>query len=108
MDKTQCPHCERNCVPKLWHYRPAFGALRYMATQHLCPFCGGVMYQSGGQLTLFGWLVVVAASTIFGIGFIAQLFKSQDITEVFIGLGSLVFWGFIVYLLYKRFSGRRR
>ncbi|RFB70842.1 hypothetical protein DZB54_09425 [Herbaspirillum sp. 3R-3a1] len=66
------------------------------------------MYQSGGQLTIFGWLVVIVAGLIFGLGFIAQLFKSQDITEVFIGLGSLAFWGFIAYQLYKRFSGRRR
>jgi hypothetical protein len=66
------------------------------------------MYQSGGQLTISGWLVVVVAATIFAIGFIAQLFKSKDITEVFIGLGSLAFWGVIAYQLYKRFSGRRR
>jgi len=103
LDKIECPHCRRQCVPKLWHYRPAFGALRYMATQHLCPFCGGVMYQTGGQLSFFGWLVTLIVGSIFAVGLVAQLFKSKDVTEVLTGIGSVVFWGFIAYKLYKRF-----
>lgn len=66
------------------------------------------MYQSGGQLTLFGWLVVFVVGGIVGIGFIAQLFKSRNLTEVILGLGSLAFWGGIAYIVYKRSSRRRR
>lgn len=74
-----------------------------MSTQHLCPFCGAVMYQTGGKLNFLGWVVSILAGTIFGVGFIAHLFKSQDFGEVLVGLGSLAFWGFIAYQLYKRF-----
>lgn len=66
------------------------------------------MYQSGGQLTIFGWLVALTVGGAVGVGFVAQLFKSQNITEVVLGLGSLAFWGGIAYLIYRRSSGRRR
>ncbi|MCW5299416.1 hypothetical protein DXT88_14655 [Herbaspirillum lusitanum] len=79
-----------------------------MVTQHLCPFCGGVMYESGGKLTALGWSVTVLMGAIFCVGFIAQLFKSKNIIDISIGLGSLAFWGFIAYQLFKRFSKRRR
>src|SRR5260370_357552 len=46
MDQIECPHCQRQCIPKLWHYSPIFGGLRYMATQHICPFCGGGIFST--------------------------------------------------------------
>lgn len=104
MDQIECSHCHRQCIPKLWHYRPAFGGLRYMATQHICPFCGGVMYQTGGQLNFFGWIAAIFFGAIFGIGIVAQFMKSKDIVEVITFAGSILFWGFIIYKLYKRFS----
>lgn len=41
-----CPKCGRQVTPKLWHVRKK---LSHMVTQHLCPFCGAVMYESGGE-----------------------------------------------------------
>lgn len=56
MDKVECPGCHRHCVPRLWHYSPFLGgSLRYMKTQHLCPFCGTVMYESGGEINPICW-----------------------------------------------------
>ncbi len=55
MDKVQCDQCGKSCVPRLWHYTPI---LRYMKTQHICPFCGSCMYESGGGLTLFGKVLI--------------------------------------------------
>lgn len=37
-------------VPRLWHY--GGGALSYAKIQHLCPFCGTVMYETGGGVKL--------------------------------------------------------
>lgn len=68
-DLISCPRCGRRVVPRLWHY--GGGALLYMRTQHLCPFCGVVMYESGGGirwgcvmpvlafLVLAGWLFIL-------------------------------------------------
>ena len=63
MEKVPCQFCGKSCIPKLWHYAPLFSSLstipvRYMKTQHLCPYCGGVMYESGGGLTFLGKLLI--------------------------------------------------
>ena len=42
----ECPRCGRRVVPRLWHY--GGGLLSYVKVQHLCPFCGVAMYESGG------------------------------------------------------------
>lgn len=47
-----------------------------MKTQHICPLCGVAMYETGGQITVFGkfaavfflGLAVSFAMTISGIG----------------------------------------
>lgn len=45
-EKIECPRCGREVVPRLWHVRKR---LSHMVTQHLCPFCGAVMYETGGE-----------------------------------------------------------
>lgn len=47
-DRITCNGCGREVVPRLWHY--GGGRLTYMKTQHLCPFCGVVMYETGGGM----------------------------------------------------------
>lgn len=59
MDQVECPKCQKSAIPKLWHYRPFLGRFRYAKTQHLCPFCGCCMYETGGQITWFGRIVLV-------------------------------------------------
>ena len=45
-ESIKCPHCGRSVVPHLWLTGGDF--LTYKRTQHLCPFCGVVMYETGG------------------------------------------------------------
>lgn len=45
-ESIKCPHCGRAVVPRLWLTGGDF--LTYKRTQHLCPFCGVVMYETGG------------------------------------------------------------
>ena len=45
-EPIRCPHCGRAVVPRLWLTGGDF--LTYKLTQHLCPFCGVVMYETGG------------------------------------------------------------
>lgn len=68
-ERIACTTCGRRIVPRLWHY--GGGRLSYMRTQHLCPFCGTVIYESGGGvrwgcvapalafLVLAGWLFIL-------------------------------------------------
>lgn len=62
-----CPRCGREVVPRLWHY--GGGRLTYMKIQHLCPFCGVVMYETGGGVRRGCWVLLA----IFGLLFAAQL-----------------------------------
>ena len=45
-ERIPCPKCGRQVTPRLWHVRKR---LSHMVTQHLCPFCGAVMYETGGE-----------------------------------------------------------
>jgi len=60
------------------------------------------MYESGGQLTIFGWLVTVIVGGALAVGIVAQLLKSSDATEVIGGIGSIFLWGFVVYKIVRR------
>lgn len=45
-ERIECPNCRREVVPRLWLTGGDF--LTYKTTQHLCPYCGVVMYETGG------------------------------------------------------------
>lgn len=63
-EPIQCPHCGRAVVPRLWLTGGDF--LTYMRTQHLCPYCGVVMYETGGTYKR-GPLVVTAVALCLGL-----------------------------------------
>ena len=65
--RVTCQGCGRPVVPRLWHY--GGGRLTYMTTQHLCPFCGVVMYETGGGVRRGCWMLLA----IIGLLFVAQL-----------------------------------
>lgn len=52
-----CRNCSRNIVPRLWHYTQ-FGVTR---TQHICPFCGIVLFVSGPQGAIAGIFALLNA-----------------------------------------------
>lgn len=45
-DPIKCQNCGRSVVPRLWLTGGDF--LTYMTTQHLCAYCGIVMYETRG------------------------------------------------------------
>ena len=65
-ERVRCPHCSRAVVPRLWLTGGDF--LTYKTTQHLCPYCGVVMYETGGTYkraptivtVVFACLVLIA------------------------------------------------
>jgi hypothetical protein len=70
-DLITCSGCGRQVVPRLWHY--GGGTFAYMRTQHLCPFCGAVMYETGGGVK-WGCLAPVLL-LIFVLAVLGYLFN---------------------------------
>ena len=72
-ERIACTSCGRRIIPRLWHY--GGGRLTYVKTQHMCPFCGAVLYETGGgvrrgcllALAVFGLLFVALAAFIISI-----------------------------------------
>jgi ribosomal protein S27E len=60
-DRIPCRGCGRNIVPRLWHY--GGGRLSYATTQHLCPFCGVVLYETGGGVR-WGCVIILLLFTL--------------------------------------------
>jgi len=66
-ERIDCNKCGKKCTPRLWHLKGGF--FRRKRIQHLCPYCGSVMYESGGGVGLgvigLGVLFVVYAASTF-------------------------------------------
>ncbi|NNM67797.1 MAG: hypothetical protein HKM06_07295 [Spirochaetales bacterium] len=89
MDTVRCPNCQKNVVPKLTWYRPSPEILRKTATQHICPFCGVVMYETGGGGNLLakilGVLVVLGLSEVLFTS-VGKFLSSSHLTAIFTAL----------------------
>lgn len=56
-DRVQCDKCGKRCVPRLWHNRGGSDWISLMfndSIEHICPFCGVLMYTSGGGVSWVG------------------------------------------------------
>lgn len=62
-ERIACTACGRRIVPRLWHY--GGGSFTYMRTQHLCPFCGVVLYETGGGVRRGCLLALAAFALLF-------------------------------------------
>jgi predicted RNA-binding Zn-ribbon protein involved in translation (DUF1610 family) len=60
-DTIACTSCSRNIVPRLWHVTN----FRVTRTQHICPFCGRVLYITGPSRAVF--FVLGALNAFFRI-----------------------------------------
>lgn len=108
LDMIECPNCHRQCVPRLWHYKPFLGQVRYLTTQHICPFCGSVMYETGGKVTPLGWGSIILFGGSLGCIVIAINAPGFDVVSAVASLIGLAVWAGIFYGLYrfvKRFLG---
>lgn len=60
---VRCPACGRSVVPRLW-LKNERSVVMYRTSQHLCPYCGVVMYESGGGVN---WPVVMFLLAVFAV-----------------------------------------
>lgn len=61
-ERVRCPHCSRAVVPRLWLTGGDF--LTYKTTQHLCPYCGVVMYETGGTYKRVPTIITAASAGV--------------------------------------------
>jgi hypothetical protein len=62
------------------------------------------MYESGGEISGLGWVIVGLLGVILVIAMVAQLLKSKNATEVTEIVASTLIWGFLGYQILKRFK----
>lgn len=72
-DRIACRNCRRNIVPRLWHY--GGGRLSYATTQHLCPFCGVLLYETGGGVRWGCLIILLLFTSPFIVLFIVTLVR---------------------------------
>lgn len=107
MDTIECHRCHRQCVPRLWTYRPWPGSLRYLRTQHQCPFCGNVMFETGGQLTTFG-ISVLFIGALFALYIALQIYAPTLHAGMIVAwLFEIGFWAVVIRFIYNMIRKRR-
>lgn len=93
MDHVICQNCNHEVVPRLWSYSPMLiGRLTYLRTQHQCPLCGAVMYESGGGLTIPGTIALTFLIALLG-SFIPDL---GAIGNAIVSLAGTLVLGFLM------------
>lgn len=74
-DKIECDRCHSKVTPQINIHEPFWGGqLRYAISQHICPNCGYVMFEDGGEYST-SKIVLVVLSALFPL-FILILFAS--------------------------------
>jgi ribosomal protein S27E len=67
---VKCPECGQAVVPRLL-FTGERSPITYRKAQHICPFCGVIMYKTGGGVN---WMAVVILLTILGLCTLVLLF----------------------------------
>lgn len=62
----KCKNCGSSVIPSLLQTDDSW--YEYSSTQHVCPLCGVVMFETGGEIRTEIKLVALAIITIFAFG----------------------------------------
>jgi hypothetical protein len=111
MSEVLCNSCQKTSVPRLLHRNPIFShllfiRLRYSKTQHICPFCGTCMYETGGEFTLLAKFLFFYFA-IPGVIIDVMTIKHQDpvyIVVPYIFCISVMLWWRPLTNAYKKIS----
>lgn len=74
----------------------------------MCPFCGSVMYETGGHITMLGWFCILLLGGLFACIVLAINVPGFNIVSALAILVGFGIWAAIFYGLYrvvKRFIG---
>jgi ribosomal protein S27E len=59
---VRCPECSRAVVPRLL-FKGERNPIAYRKAEHICPYCGAIMYETGGGMN---WWAVLILLIVFG------------------------------------------
>jgi len=89
--------CGAKVIPRLWH---VYGNLFFNTlTQHICPICGVVMYETGGGFRVYVPILSALAFLMFGLGDCAGGRWSMGLLSIGIAIA-------VVLFSFPVFSGR--
>lgn len=55
---VRCPECGRSVVPRLL-FKGERNPIAYRKAEHVCPYCGVVMYVTGGGVNVWAMLILL-------------------------------------------------
>ena len=55
---VQCPGCQRSAVPRLL-FKGVRNPIAYRKAEHVCPYCGVIMYETGGGVSVWAVLLLL-------------------------------------------------
>ena len=69
MNTVECPNCHNKVIPSVHKASPFFFPQgRYAISQHLCPNCGYVIFNKGGEISPIGIIIIVLLIIFIIIG----------------------------------------
>jgi Flp pilus assembly protein TadB len=81
-----------------------------MRTQHLCPFCGAVMHESGGGFRPIFWILVTILGMLAAVAYFANQFPNLGSVFVYLVMYAMggAFWWVVGSAVYRMFKKIRR
>lgn len=73
---VECPGCRRAVVPRLLFINER-NVVAYRKTQHICPYCGVIMYQTGGGVNWTNLIIIILAVAACGLIFLAAVISQR-------------------------------
>lgn len=73
---VECPGCRRAVVPRLLFVNER-NVVAYRKTQHICPYCGAIMYQTGGGVNWANLVVILLAVAAFALIILAAVMTQR-------------------------------
>lgn len=67
----------------------------------MCPFCGSVMYETGGHITPLGWFCILLIGGLLGCIALAINVPGFNIVSAVAALIGIGVWAAIFYGLYR-------
>ena len=97
LNTIECRNCHSKVIPFVNIVNPhILPQGRYAISQHICPNCGKVLFEEGGELSIFGklYIALILALMVFGIILLGKNFN------IYVGIAYIAAFGLIFSIIY--------
>lgn len=88
--KVKCNNCQSYVIPRLIHHQHHANLVVSRKTEHVCPFCGDTMYETGGKLTGIGKVWTYFILLVMALYLISNFNKTNSNILYYIAIGLIV------------------